>query len=398
MRMRHETGEGDPSSPRWQGLHAGSGQPLGSCDQRRRAVRGRRVLAVALGLGGHLLLQRQQLVHEVLHHLGVLLLLGQQLCARVALVRRHVCLELGNLLVLGEQLLVLEGDLLLQRGDLLAQLGQHHHVVAAGRVQQAAAAALGGALAQSGASIGQLSRVQPWFLATAVFTADLVVGEGGRRGGVLSVVVVVLASRGGGRRARGGPVVVAVVAAVVAAAVAAVVAVVGRRGRAGLAQGRVPHGVVLLRLGEGPLVRQRAQPAQQLAVHLSAAVILAVEGAALLALLAVHGRPVPLLRVGAALALVANEGRNDVAVLARRRLSICLDILLTLLADGGCATFVFLLELCTAVGALDYRERTPTVFTKLLPLREFFERVTSVASCASEQRRGHIKGSLLGNK
>lgn len=47
------------------------------------------------------------------------------------------------------------------------------------------------------------------------------------------------------------------------------------------------------------------------------AVVLSVEGALLLALFARLRRPVPLLRVGAALALVADEGGDDVAILTR---------------------------------------------------------------------------------
>lgn len=52
------------------------------------------------------------------------------------------------------------------------------------------------------------------------------------------------------------------------------------------------------------------------AAHLLLVLILAVKGALLLALLAGDGRPVLLLRVGAPLALVPDEGRDDVAVLA----------------------------------------------------------------------------------
>lgn len=121
------------------------------------------------------------------------------------------------------------------------------------------------------------------------------------------------------------------------------------------------HRVILLGLGQGPLVGQRAQPTQQLAIHLSATVIFAVKSAALLALLTVHRWPISLLRIGTALTLVANEGSDDVAVLASGGLSVCLDILLALLADGGCTALVFLLKLCAAVCALDNGEGASTV-------------------------------------
>lgn len=196
-----------------------------------------------------------------------------------------------------------------------------------------------------------------------------------------AMVVVVLAPRAGradrGDRARGGPVVVMVV--------------VCRRGRAPLAECRVPHRVVLLCLGQGTLVRQGAQPAQQLAVHLTTAIIFAVKGAALLALFAVHGGSIAFLGVGAALALAANEGSNNVAILAGSGLSISFDVLLTFFADCVCTAFVFLLKFCSAVGALYNWEGTPAIFTKLLSLRKFFEWMTGVAPCTCEQCRFHIE-------
>lgn len=48
---------------------------LRSRNQRRRAVRCGQILPIAFGLGCHLLLQREELVHKVLHNFRVLLLL-----------------------------------------------------------------------------------------------------------------------------------------------------------------------------------------------------------------------------------------------------------------------------------------------------------------------------------
>lgn len=104
-------------------------------------------------------------------------------------------LQLCNLLVLSEQLLVLQGQLFLQRGHLLSQLGQHYHMVAAGRVQEPTGLR---STPQRSAPVGQLGcRVQTRPFTDPMLTANLVVGERGRRVRVLAVVVVVLAGRGG---------------------------------------------------------------------------------------------------------------------------------------------------------------------------------------------------------
>lgn len=90
--------------------------------------------------------------------------------------------------------------------------------------------------------------------------------------------------------------------------------------------------MVLGRLGQGPLVGERAEPAEDLAVQLAAAtastgvtggrgLIASVEGTPLLALLTLHRGAVLLLRVGASLALLADEGRRHGAVLAGGRLN-----------------------------------------------------------------------------
>lgn len=165
------------------------------------------------------------------------------------------------------------------------------------------------------------------------------------------------------------------------------VVMVVRRRQADLAEPRMAHRVIVLGLGHGPLKRQRAEPAQQLAFNLSPTVILAVKGAALLALLAAYRGSVSLLRVGTPLALGANESSDDVAVFAGCWLSIGFNILLTLLADDSCTDFAtFLLVFGAAVGAFDNGKSAAAIFTKLLPLRKFFEWVSCVASCACEQR------------
>lgn len=154
-----------------------------------------------------------------------------------------------------------------------------------------------------------------------------------------------------------------------------------------LAKHSMAHRVIVLGLGHGPLKRQRAEPAQQLAFNLSPTVILAVEGAALLALLAAYRGSVPLLGVGTSLALRANKSGDDVAVFTCCWLSISFHILFTLLADDSCADFpTFLLVLGATVGAFDDGKGVAAIFTELLPLRKFFEWVSCVASCACEQR------------
>ena len=85
-------------------------------------------------------------------------------------------------------------------------------------------------------------------------------------------------------------------------------------------------------------------------------VYLFVEGALLLALLAGLGRPVAAVAVVAAVALAADKGGDDGAVLARRRLPIPLHVLLALLADGRRVRLALLLELGAAVRALHHRE------------------------------------------
>lgn len=148
---------------------------LPSCDQGRRAVCCRCcVLSIALRLGCNLFLQRQQLVHKILNDFRMLLLLCLHFFSSIAFVRRHVSFELRDLLVLGKQLLVFQAQLLLQGRYLLTQLRQHHHMIAAVRVQQAAG--LWGA-PQRGTPVCQLGRIQPWSFGTSMITANLVVGE-----------------------------------------------------------------------------------------------------------------------------------------------------------------------------------------------------------------------------
>lgn len=67
--------------------------------------------------------------------------------------------------------------------------------------------------------------------------------------------------------------------------------------------------------------------------------ILSVERTLLLTLVARERGPILALGVGAALALVADEGGDDIAVLAGRGLAVLLHHGLTFLADGDCAAF-----------------------------------------------------------
>lgn len=124
---------------------------------------------------------------------------------------------------------------------------------------------------------------------------------------------------------------------------------------------------VVLSLGQRTFVRQRAKPAQQLAVNLSkiaiwlcfelegggqcryktyllTIVVLSVKGASLPALLARHWRPVLLLRVCAPLAFGSDKCGDYVAIFARRRLPVRLDVLLAFFTDGGRASLTVVVE------------------------------------------------------
>ena len=85
----------------------------------------------------------------------------------------------------------------------------------------------------------------------------------------------------------------------------------------------MPNGaVVLFGFGQSSFVGECAQPAQQLSIHfLSALGIFAVESAPLFALFACLRRTVLLLRVGTPLTLVADEGRDYIAIVTGRRLT-----------------------------------------------------------------------------
>ncbi|CAN7983115.1 unnamed protein product, partial [Ixodes pacificus] len=116
--------------------------------------------------------------------------------------------------------------------------------------------------------------------------------------------------------------------------------------------------------------------------HLTTAIIFAVKGAALLALFAVHGGSIAFLGVGAALALAANEGSNNVAILAGSGL---FDVLLTFFADCVCTAFAALKKENIQAIRVKKSGHLVTYFTKLLPLRKFFEWMTGVAPCTCEQ-------------
>lgn len=90
-------------------------------------------------------------------------------------------------------------------------------------------------------------------------------------------------------------------------------------------------------------------------------------------------RSILLLAVGTPLTFVSNEGSNNVTVLTDSRLSILLDIVVTLLTDG-LDLLPFLLEFDPAVHTLDSPNRLSAVLAYLMCTRQVFKSVSSVAS------------------
>lgn len=158
--------------------------------------------------------------------------------------------------------------------------------------------------------------------------------------------------------------------------------------------------MVLGRLGQGPLVGERAEPAEDLAVQLAAAtastgvtggrgLIASVEGTPLLALLTLHRGAVLLLRVGAPLALLADEGRRHGAVLAGGRLAVLADIVLALAANLARrlgAALAVLLKLRATVAALDDHHLETARLAEHQIGRQIVKCVSCVAACAGVQR------------
>lgn len=89
-------------------------------------------------------------------------------------------------------------------------------------------------------------------------------------------------------------------------------------------------------------------------------IVVPVESALLLALLAVDGRPVLDLGIRAPLAFVAYERGDDVAVLAGSRFTVSFHVLLALFTYCARAALRSLLELGTAVRAFHDRESAAT--------------------------------------
>lgn len=130
---------------------------------------------------------------------------------------------------------------------------------------------------------------------------------------------------------------------------------------------------LLLGLLKDPAVRQSTQPAEELTVHLSPALLLPVEGTLLLALFAGLRGAMLLLRVGAALTLGPDEGSDDVTVLTGLWRPKLFHILGTLLTDRVC--FTLLLELRAAECTLDDGVGDATLLAELLPLGQLLEGV-----------------------
>jgi len=91
--------------------------------------------------------------------------------------------------------------------------------------------------------------------------------------------------------------------------------------------------------GQSPPVGQGAQPTEHFPINLLFVLVLSVKCTLLFALFAGDRRSILLLRVGAPLAFVADEGGDYVAVLTGRRLPILFDIELTLLANSARIAF-----------------------------------------------------------
>ena len=105
----------------------------------------------------------------------------------------------------------------------------------------------------------------------------------------------------------------------------------------GFENARMPRRIRLLGADQGAFVRKRAQPAQQLPVNLLLVVF--VEGALLLALLASFGSSVFPVAVVATMALPVDEGGNDATILTAGWLPVLLNVALTLFANTGGAAF-----------------------------------------------------------
>lgn len=145
---------------------------------------------------------------------------------------------------------------------------------------------------------------------------------------------------------------------------------------------------LLFRFLENATIWQRAEPAQELPVHLSPPFVLPIEGTLLLALFAGLWRSILLLRVGAALTFGPNECSNDVTVLTWLRRSKLFDILCTFFTNS--VGFALLLKLWPTVGAFHYRVSNSTLLAELLALRQLLEREPLVTlGTGIEGRCGH---------
>lgn len=89
-------------------------------------------------------------------------------------------------------------------------------------------------------------------------------------------------------------------------------------------------------------------------------VIVAVKSALLLALFAVNWRPIFDFRICTSLAFIADECCNNVAIFARCRFAVGLNILFALFADCAGAALGHLLEFWSAICAFHHWKCTPT--------------------------------------
>lgn len=151
---------------------------------------------------------------------------------------------------------------------------------------------------------------------------------------------------------------------------------------------------LFLSLLQDTSVRQRTQPTEKFAIHLSPSFLFTIKGALLFALLTGLGRSIFLLRVSTSLTLGPNKGCNYITVLAGFWCSKLFDILGTLFADSVC--FAFLLELWSAVCALDDWMCNTTLLAQLLALRQFLKGVPLVTlGTGVQSRRSHPRQNNL---
>lgn len=126
---------------------------------------------------------------------------------------------------------------------------------------------------------------------------------------------------------------------------------------------------------------------------------MSIKRAFLLALFAVHRRPIFNLRIGAPLALVPYKRCYNVAVLASRGLAVRFDVLLALFAYGARAPFRSLLKFRATVSAL-YHGKCSTTFLGKVKVKkkivnvgttQFERNIITLITCVEQQKNTELK-------